>query len=130
MNFWLMRRSGLLHDRYRNIILYSAPAMNFAIGYHRIHPNVSLNYQMNRFSTGAPEMIAEMLEVAPKIRDYTDYIREFLDLADRALRNGELLKGAWYVRSAEFFMFPDDLRKQSARAEFVRLMRDCFAITA
>ena len=27
----------------------------FVVGYHQIHPDVSLNYQMNRFSTGMPD---------------------------------------------------------------------------
>ncbi len=108
----------------------TTPPTNFGIGYHQIHADVSLNYQMNRFSTGAPDMIAEMREVAPKIRDYTGYTREFLGLSDRALRKGEVLKGAYYLRSAEFYMFPDDPRKQSARGEFVRLMRECFGITS
>jgi alpha-beta hydrolase superfamily lysophospholipase len=103
---------------------------NFAVGYHQIHPDVSLNYQMNRFSTGAQDMIAEMLQVAPKIRDYTDYTREFLGLSEQALHKGEVLKGASFLRSAEFFMFPDDPRKQSARGEFVHLMRECFRITS
>ena len=101
----------------------------FAVGYHQFHADASLNYQMNRFSTGTPDMIAEMRQVAPKIRDYADYTREFLRLADRALQQGEALKGAYYLRSAEFYMVPDDVRKPSARREFVRLMRACFGIT-
>ena len=101
----------------------------FAVGYHQFHADASLNYQMNRFSTGTPDVIAEMRQVAPKIRDYADYTREFLGLADRALQQGEALKGAYYLRSAEFYMVPDDVRKPSARREFVRLMRACFGIT-
>src|SRR5438876_5140872 len=93
---------------------------NFAVGYHQIHADVSLNYQMNRFSTGSQDMVAEMRTVAPNIRDYADYTREFLGLSDRALRKGAVLKGAWYLRSAEFYMFPEDPQKQSARGEFVR----------
>jgi len=102
---------------------------SFSTGYHQLHADASLNYQMNRFSTGTEEMIAEMQAIAPKILDYTDYTREFLDLSDRALQKGELLNGAYYLRSAEFYMFPDDPRKQSARGEFVRLMRECFGVT-
>ena len=101
----------------------------FAVGYHQIHPDVGLNYQMNRFSTGTPDMVEEIRGVAPKIRDYSDYTREFLALSDQALHRGQVLKGAYYLRSAEFYMLPDDPRKQSARGEFVRLMRECFGIT-
>jgi pimeloyl-ACP methyl ester carboxylesterase len=74
-------------------------------------------------------MIAEMRAVAPKIRDYTDHIREFLALSDQALQSGELLKAAYYLRSAEFYLFPDDPRKQSARGEFIRLMRRHFEVS-
>jgi hypothetical protein len=55
---------------------------------------------MNRFSTGTEDMIAEMRAMAPKIRDYTDYTREFLGLSDQALQKGEVLKGAYYLRSS------------------------------
>jgi len=59
---------------------------------------------MNRFSNGIPEMLAEMRAVAPHIRDYADYIREFLQLSEHALRAGETLKATYYPRSAEFYM--------------------------
>ena len=67
--------------------------VRLAVGYHHIHPDVSLNYQMNRFSNGSPDMFAEMRAVAPRIRDYADDIREFLQLSEHALRAGETLKG-------------------------------------
>ena len=84
---------------------------------------------MNRFSTGARDTIAEMRAAAPKIHDYRDYSRGFLSLSDQTLQKGETLKGAYYLRSAEFYMFPDDSRKQSARCEFARLMREHFRVT-
>ena len=71
---------------------------------------------MNRFSNGSPDMFAEMRAVAPRIRDYADDIREFLQLSERALRAGETLKATYYLRSAEFYMFPDDPRKRSPAA--------------
>ena len=33
---------------------------SFHVGYSQLHPDVSLNYQMNRFSTGEADMISEM----------------------------------------------------------------------
>jgi pimeloyl-ACP methyl ester carboxylesterase len=103
-------------------------AGTFAVGYHRIHPDISLNYQMNRFSTARPDMIADMKSVAPKIHDYTDYVREFLNLSERALARGMTLEGANYIRSAEFFMFPDDPRKPVARADYLQLMKQHFQV--
>jgi alpha-beta hydrolase superfamily lysophospholipase len=103
-------------------------AGTFAVGYHTIHPDVSLNYQMNRFSTGRPDTVADMKSVAPRIRDYTDYVREFLNLSERALAQGMTLEGANYLRSAEFFMFPDDPRKHQARANYLQLMKQHFRV--
>ncbi len=57
---------------------------SFHVGYYHLHPDVSLNYQMNRFSSGEADMIAEMRAVAPRIHDYADYTREFLALSQQA----------------------------------------------
>jgi len=89
-----------------------------------LHPDVSVNYQMNRFSTGEADMMDEMRAIAPRIHDYTDYTREFLALGNSALGRGEKLKGAYYLRSAEFYMFGDDPRKQPTRRQFLQLMRE------
>ena len=32
---------------------------NFAVGYHQILADVSLDHQMNRFSTGTKDMVAD-----------------------------------------------------------------------
>jgi pimeloyl-ACP methyl ester carboxylesterase len=101
----------------------------FPVGYYDdLHPDLSLNYQMNRFSTGEPEMIDEIRTVAPKIHDYTDYIREFLQLGEMALARGDDLEGALYLRSAEFYMFADDPNKQPTRRRYLRLMRDRYGL--
>ena len=101
----------------------------FPVGFYRLHPDVSVNYQMNRFSTGEADMAAEMRAVAPRIHDYADYTREFLALGQQALGRAEKLKGAYYLRSAEFYMFAEDPRKQDARAQFLQLMREHFGFT-
>ncbi len=102
----------------------------FAVGYYQLHPDESLNYQMNRFSTGEADMIGEMRAVVPRIHDYTDYTREFLALSQQALAHGETLKGAYYLRFAEFYMFSNDSRKQPARRQFLQLMRERFGVKA
>jgi pimeloyl-ACP methyl ester carboxylesterase len=101
----------------------------FPVGYHDdLHPDVSLNYQMNRFSTGEPEMIDEIRAAAARIHDYTDYTREFLALGDAALARGDNLEGAYYLRSAEFYMGKDDSRKQPSRLQYLKLMRAHFGL--
>jgi pimeloyl-ACP methyl ester carboxylesterase len=102
---------------------------SFPIGYYQIHPDYSLNYQMNRFMTGSERMISEMLAAAPAIHSYEDYQRVFLTLAVQALNAGRRLDAAYYFRSAEFFMFPTDLAKQPTRRRFIDLMRECHGVT-
>src|SRR5215471_6644578 len=61
----------------------------FPVGYYYLHPDVSVNYQMNRFSTGEADMMDEIRAVVPRIHDYNDYTREFLALTQDALGRGE-----------------------------------------
>lgn len=104
-------------------------APSWPIGYYQIHPDYSLNYQMNRFMTGEQSMIDQMLDAAPKIHTYADYQREFLALAEQALTDGRKLEAAYYFRSAEFFMFPTDEAKQPTRKRFMQLMKECRGVT-
>ncbi len=105
-----------------------ATSFQFPVGYHDIHPDVSLNYQVNRFSTGRPEAVARMREVARRISTYRDYVEEFLALSRDAIVGGDELDGAYFLRSAEFFMFPGDPRRAASRLEFTSLMRRLFAV--
>jgi pimeloyl-ACP methyl ester carboxylesterase len=101
----------------------------FPVGYYDdLHPNLQMNYEMNRFSTGEADMIDEMRSVSARIHDLADYIREFLALGDAALASGETLKGAYYIRGAEFCMFANDPRKHARRRQFIQLMREQFDI--
>ena len=103
---------------------------DFPVGfYDDLHPNASLNYEMNRFCTGEADMIEEMRTVSPRIHDLADYTREFVALGEAAFKRRETLKGAYYLRSAEFFMFDNDPRKQPARRQYIGLMRERFGIT-
>jgi len=99
--------------------------MTFPVGYHCLHPDVSLNFQMNRLygCVGEPEMLAEMRAVAPRISTYADWKREFVALAERASNNGHLLRSGLYWRSAEFFMMIDDPDRKPAREKFLAAVR-------
>lgn len=103
----------------------------FPVGYHRLHADVSLNFQMNRFYNwvGDPRMLDEMRSVAPRIADYTDFTREFLALAELSLTNGQWLKGAFYLRAAEFFMFPTDSAKRPTRERFLQVIKRHYGVT-
>ena len=102
--------------------------VEFKTGYCAIHPDVGLNYQMNRFSDGSEQMISEMREVAPRIHNYDDYTREFLALSEKAYAQNRLLHAALYLRPAEFFMFAGDERKGPSRLRFIQWMKEYYQI--
>jgi pimeloyl-ACP methyl ester carboxylesterase len=105
-------------------------AIDLPIGYHAIHPDVSLNFQMNRWFSwvGDLSMLDELRAVAPRIRTYRDWQREFLALAQQALAMGQILKAAYYFRSAEFFLSAGDPERKPTREKFVQLMREHYSI--
>ena len=104
--------------------------MTFPTGYHSLHPNVSMNFQMNRWfgGVGEPDMLEEMRMAAPRIATYADWKREFVALAERASLQGRVLRAGFYWRSAEFFMRPDDPERKSAREKFLGAVRSVYGL--
>jgi hypothetical protein len=105
-------------------------AASFPIGYYELHPDISINFQLNRFYgwVGDASMLTEMREATAGVDDYPTFTKAFLDLGDRALARHETLKGAYYLRLAEFFLFTGDPRKLPTRQRFVDLILDHFQI--
>jgi pimeloyl-ACP methyl ester carboxylesterase len=111
----------------------TSPSFSFPIGYHDLHPDISINFQLNRFYNwaGDDSMLTEMRETLGGVKDATDYpmfTRLVLDLGEKALARHEVLKGAYYLRLAEFFMLTEDARKLPTRQRFVDLILDHFKI--
>jgi len=84
---------------------------SFPVAYHDLHPDISINFQLNRFYgwVGDDSMLTEMREATAGVTgvdDYPTFTKTFLDLGDRALARDETLKGAYYLRLAEFFLLP------------------------
>ncbi len=106
----------------------NAMTMPFPIGYHSLHPDTSINFQMNRFYNwvGDSAMLTELRSVAPRIATYADLDREVMGLAEGALTSGRLLSGAYYLRLAEFFLFAEDPRKKQVRQRFLQTLRGVY----
>lgn len=104
--------------------------MTFPIGYHDLHPDVSMNFQMNRWYgwVGEPDMLEEMRLAAPRIVTYADWKREFVVLAEHAAQQGHVLKAGCYWRSAEFFMQVDDPERKPAREKFLEAVRSVYGL--
>ena len=105
-------------------------SMTFPVGYHSLHPDASMNFQMNRWFgwVGEPDMLDEMRTAAPRMVTYADWKREFLALAERASQQGHLLRAGFYWRSAEFFMAAADPARKSAREKFLEAVRTAYGL--
>jgi pimeloyl-ACP methyl ester carboxylesterase len=111
----------------------NSPSFPFPIGYHDLHRDISINFQLNRFYNwvGDESMLTEMRETLGVVKEATDYptfTRLVLDLGEKALARHEVLKGAYYLRLAEFFMLTGDARKLPTRQRFVDLILDHFKV--
>ncbi|WP_414581172.1 alpha/beta hydrolase [Scytonema sp. PCC 10023] len=101
------------------------------VGYYDLHPDISLNFQFNRWVQwlGEASVLEDMQTVAPKIKTYADLRREFLALSEQALDQDRPLPAAYYLRTAEFFVWADDPQKRPMRHRFIQMMRQCYGIT-
>ena len=108
----------------------ASPAISFPFGYHDLHPDISVNFQLNRFYgwVGDDFMLTEMRATVNGVSDYPTFTKIILDLGEKALARGETLKGAYYLRLAEFFLFATDPRKLPTRQRFLDLILDHFQI--
>src|SRR5580704_15685542 len=116
-----------------NQVTSTSPVISFPVGYHDLHPDISINFQLNRFYgwVGDDSMLTEMREAAAGmsgVDDYPAFTKSSLDLGDKALARHETLKGAYYLRLAEFFLSTGDPRKLPTRQRFVDLVLDHFQI--
>jgi len=102
----------------------------FPVGYHDLHPDVTLNFQLNRFWNwvGEPQMLNELRRAAPSMTNYDQWTRQLLDLGERALGQGRMLAGAYQMRAAEFFMPVDDPRRCGARQTFLDTVLAHYAV--
>jgi hypothetical protein len=103
---------------------------SFPVGFHQLHHDVSMNFQMNRWFgwVGEPGMLDEMREAAARIANYLDWKREFLALAGRAVGQGHVLRAGFYFRAADFFMRTDDPDRHNARVQFLTAMRSVYGL--
>ena len=109
---------------------FDSPSFSFPIGYYDLHPDISINFQLNRFYgwVGDDSMLTEMRDAVAGVNDYPLFTKIILDLGEKALTRHEVLKGAYYLRLAEFFLLSSDPRKLPTRQRFVDLLLDHFQI--
>jgi len=93
----------------------------FPVGYYELHPNISLNFQMNRYWNwvGEKQMLDELRAAGTRIKSYDDWAREMFDLSDKALAAGRRLPAAYYAKMAIFFLDPSNPRVKPAFQRFL-----------
>ncbi|WP_312611546.1 alpha/beta fold hydrolase [Oscillibacter sp.] len=103
---------------------------DFPVGIYQMHPDVSVNFQMNRFYNWSNDesMRKEMEAASPSINSYEDLISSFTHLGNQALSRNEKLKAALYFRGAEFFIPEGDTQKQELRSRFITLNNAYYSI--
>lgn len=98
-------------------------AFTFPVGYHALNSDLQMNFTLNRFWNwvGEDKMLEELKQYGPTLSTYDEWIRQLLVLSERAYAEDRALAGAYYLRSAEFFMpfFTDDPRRAAARQRFL-----------
>jgi pimeloyl-ACP methyl ester carboxylesterase len=100
------------------------------IGYRQFHPDVSVNFQCNRWVEWiGPSAVDEVAELAAHANTYPELIDGFLGLAEQARAADRTFAGAYYDRAAEFFMAATDPRRPAARARFLHAMRAAYDVT-
>lgn len=104
---------------------------DFPVGLHQLHPDKSINFQMNRFYNWSndPKMLEEMKEAGESIHSYDDYIKSFIALGKESLKKGKKLNAALYFRGAEFFIPEDAPNKQELRRQFISLNNEYYGVT-
>ena len=66
------------------------------MGTHRLHDDVSINFQLNRWiAWTAGDALPDIRRIAPQLTDYATDRRLFLELAEAALADGDLRRAAF-----------------------------------
>ncbi len=92
----------------------------FPVGYQNLHEQANINFQLNRLIANGGRL-EEIQKLAPKIKDFNDWKRELVAIAEQALSEDRTLNAAMYYRAAEFFVAPKDPDKEILYKKFIEL---------
>ncbi len=105
----------------------TSSADEFPVGVHDLHPDASLDFQLNRLVAVGGGRLVDVEEVAPRISDLGDWKEQFLALARDAVDQERFTNAAAYYRAAEFNMDPKDPDKADAYRRQAKLHRVAYA---
>ena len=97
-------------------------ATTLHVGWYDLVPDVSLNFQLNRWASyGGSDWLAEVRPVLTSLTTYDSWRNTFVQLGETALAQGRKLHAALHFRCAEFFMLQSDPRKEPLRKRLIDL---------
>ena len=105
----------------------SVREFHFPVGYHRFHESQVFNFQLNRWLSLGYARYEDMAEVGPRISSFSDWKREMVGLADRAVGEGRTVNAAFAYRAAEFYTHADDPDKERLYNRFSELFYRAYA---
>jgi pimeloyl-ACP methyl ester carboxylesterase len=100
--------------------------LDFPIGYHRFHRKQLFNFPLNRWYSLGFTRREDMAEVGSRVATFSDWKREMLSLADRALDEGRLVNAAFAYRAAELYTMSRDPDKNVFYDKFIELFYKAF----
>jgi pimeloyl-ACP methyl ester carboxylesterase len=98
----------------------------FPVGYEKFHKKQLFNFQLNRPYSFGYARFEDMKEVGQKIKTFTDWKKEMLLLAEKAISEERLMNAAFYYRAAEFYTKSNDTEKSILYDKFIELFYKAF----
>ena len=106
-----------------------ATAMPLYVGWYDLLPDVSLNFQLNRWACyGGPDWLADVRPVLGSLNTYDSWRDTFVQLGETAFVKGRKLHASLHFRCAEFFMLESDPRKEPLRKRLTDLFIETSAV--
>jgi len=98
----------------------------FPVGYERFHKRQLYNFQLNRPYSFGYARFEDMKEAGQKIKSFSDWEKEMLKLAEKAISEERLMNSAFYYRAAEFYIKSNDPEKEILYDKFIDLFYKAF----
>jgi len=98
----------------------------FPVGYEKFNEKQLFNFQLNRPYSFGYARFEDLKEVGQKIKTFTDWKREMLKLAEKAVSEERFMNATFYYRAAEFYTKSNDPEKNILYNKFIELFYKTF----
>ena len=98
----------------------------FPVGYEKFHKKQLFNFQLNRPYSFGYARFEDLKEVGQKIKTFTNWKKEMLLLAEKAISEERLMNAAFYYRAAEFYTKSNNSEKNILYNRFIELFDKAF----